>query len=102
MQAACDAPRGPRRLAPANTNASTRAVRTRGLERHLAPPALQSPARTKPRCALEFDCPIQRGLRDGIGRIGKSCIDTQLAHALRDDVGKRLFVRGAGPRSRPL
>jgi nitronate monooxygenase len=73
-----------------------RAVRTKWLEtylRHL--PKLQAVARRKPRCALNFDCLLQCGLRDGIARIGQFCIDTQLAAALRGDVQKGLFFRGA-------
>ncbi len=73
-----------------------RAVRTPWLEnylRHL--PAMQAAARRKPRCTLHFDCLIQCGLRDGIAHIGQFCIDTQLAAALRGDVKKGLFFRGA-------
>ena len=73
-----------------------RAVRTPWLEsylRHL--PAIQAAARRKPRCTLHFDCLIQCGLRDGIANIGQFCIDTQLAAALRGDVKKGLFFRGA-------
>lgn len=73
-----------------------RAVRTPWLEnylRHL--PAMQAVARRKPRCTLHFDCLIQCGLRDGIAHIGQFCIDTQLAAALRGDVKKGLFFRGA-------
>jgi nitronate monooxygenase len=73
-----------------------RAVRTPWLEtylRHL--PKLQAAARAKKRCALKFDCLAQCGLRDGVARIGQFCIDSQLAAALRGDVGKGLFFRGA-------
>lgn len=73
-----------------------RAVRTRWLDnylRHL--PKLQAVARVKPRCTLHFDCLLQCGLRDGVARIGQFCIDTQLAAALRGDVEKGLFFRGA-------
>ena len=74
-----------------------RAVRTPWLERYLAHlPKLQAAARVKPRCALKFDCLIQCGLRDGIAKVGQFCIDTQLAQALRGEVGKGLFFRGAG------
>jgi nitronate monooxygenase len=73
-----------------------RAVRTPWLERYLRHlPAMQAVARKKPRCTLHFDCLVQCGLRDGISRIGQFCIDTQLAAALRGDVGKGLFFRGA-------
>ena len=73
-----------------------RAVRTPWLDaylRHL--PRMQDRARRKPRCTLHFDCLTQCGLRDGIGSIGQFCIDTQLAAALRGDVTKGLFFRGA-------
>jgi nitronate monooxygenase len=73
-----------------------RAVRTHWLDnylRHL--PKLQAAAHQKLRCTLHFDCLLQCGLRDGIARIGQFCIDTQLAAALRGDVHKGLFFRGA-------
>jgi nitronate monooxygenase len=73
-----------------------RAVRTHWLDnylRHL--PKLQAAAHRKLRCTLHFDCLVQCGLRDGIARIGQFCIDTQLAAALRGDVQKGLFFRGA-------
>ena len=73
-----------------------RAVRTRWLDnylRHL--PKMQAAAHQKPRCTLHFDCLLQCGLRDGIAKIGQFCIDTQLAAALRGDVEKGLFFRGA-------
>ncbi len=73
-----------------------RAVRTPWLESYLAHlPKLAAVARVKPRCTLKFDCLAQCGLRDGIARIGQFCIDTQLAAALRGDVAKGLFFRGA-------
>jgi len=73
-----------------------RAVRTRWLDnylRHL--PAIMAAAHEKPRCTLHFDCLIQCGLRDGNTRAGQFCIDMQLAAALRGDVQKGLFFRGA-------
>ena len=75
-----------------------RAVRTRWLDnylRHL--PAIQAAVHKKPRCTLHFDCLIQCGLRDGNPRTGQFCIDMQLAAALRGDVQKGLFFRGASP-----
>ena len=73
-----------------------RAVRTPWLERYLAfLPRLAQAAHRKPRCALKFDCLIQCGLRDGIAKIGQFCIDTQLAAALKGDLAKGLFFRGA-------
>jgi len=73
-----------------------RAVRTHWLDnylRHL--PKLQAAARKKLRCTMHFDCLQQCGLRDGIAHIGQFCIDTQLAAALRGDVARGLFFRGA-------
>jgi nitronate monooxygenase len=73
-----------------------RAVRTPWLERYLAfLPKFAAAAHKKPRCALKFDCLIQCGLRDGVAKIGQFCIDTQLAAALKGDVAKGLFFRGA-------
>ena len=73
-----------------------RAVRTPWLDRYLKHlPRLQAAARKKRRCTLKFDCLATCGLRDGIARIGQFCIDTQLAAALRGDVAKGLFFRGA-------
>ena len=73
-----------------------RAVRTAWLERYLAfLPKLAAAAHRKPRCALKFDCLVQCGLRDGIAKFGQFCIDTQLAAALKGDLAKGLFFRGA-------
>ena len=74
-----------------------RAVRTPWLERYLAHlPKLAAVAHAKPRCTLKFDCLLQCGLRDGLAKIGQFCIDIKLAEALRGDVAKGLFFRGAG------
>ncbi len=74
-----------------------RAVATRWLKNYLlAEPKLQQVAHVKPRCTMAFDCLAQCGLRDGIPGWGQFCIDTQLAAALRGDVKKGLFFRGAG------
>jgi nitronate monooxygenase len=74
-----------------------RAVRTPWLERYLAHlPKLAAVAHVKPRCTLKFDCLLQCGLRDGLAKIGQFCIDVKLAEALRGDVAKGLFFRGAG------
>ena len=75
-----------------------RAVRTRWLDNYLANlPAMIAAARKKPRCTLHFDCLVQCGLRDGNAKAGQFCIDTQLAAAVRGDVKKGLFFRGAAP-----
>jgi nitronate monooxygenase len=85
-----------------------RAVRTPWLETYLDYlPKLTAAARKKPRCALKWDCLIQCGLRDGVAKVGQFCIDTQLAAALRGDVAKGLFFRGAaalpfGDKIRPV
>jgi nitronate monooxygenase len=46
---------------------------------------------------MSFDCLAQCGLRDGLPSWGQFCIDKELASALRGDVAKGLFFRGAGP-----
>jgi nitronate monooxygenase len=74
-----------------------RAVATPWLKNYLkAEPKLQRVVHVKPRCTLAFDCLAQCGLRDGLAGWGQFCIDTQLAAALRGDVKKGLFFRGAG------
>lgn len=74
-----------------------RAVRTPWLVRYLqAEPRLREKAHAKPRCTLAFDCLAQCGLRDGFAAWGQFCIDQRLAAALRGDVAKGLFFRGAG------
>ncbi|MGL6109072.1 MAG: NAD(P)H-dependent flavin oxidoreductase [Rubrivivax sp.] len=74
-----------------------RAVATPWLKNYLkAEPKLQSVAHVKPRCTMAFDCLAQCGLRDGLTGWGQFCIDTQLGAALRGDVKKGLFFRGAG------
>ncbi len=73
-----------------------RAVRTPWLENYLKYlPKLTAAARKKRRCTLHFDCLVQCGLRDGVAKMGQFCIDMQLAAALRGDVAKGLFFRGA-------
>jgi nitronate monooxygenase len=75
-----------------------RAVRTPWLANYLkAEQRLQGVVHVKPRCTLAYDCLAQCGLRDGLVGWGQFCIDTQLAAALRGDVKKGLFFRGAGP-----
>ncbi|MFO1329511.1 MAG: nitronate monooxygenase family protein [Rubrivivax sp.] len=75
-----------------------RAVATPWLQHYLQVlPRLAAKTHKKPRCILAFDCLAQCGLRDGLPGWGQFCIDTQLAAALRGDVKKGLFFRGAGP-----
>ena len=57
---------------------------------------LQAVAHVKSRCTKAFDCLAQCGLRDGFKDWGQFCIDNQLAAALRGDIKKGLFFRGAG------
>ncbi len=74
-----------------------RAVRTPWLENYLKREAkLQGAARADPeRCAVGLHCLTQCGLRDGLARSGQFCIDAQLAAALKGDLKKGLFFRGA-------
>ncbi len=74
-----------------------RAVGTPWLRAYLKlEPRLQAVAHAKSRCTKSFDCLAQCGLRDGLPGWGQFCIDNQLAAALRGDVKKGLFFRGAG------
>jgi nitronate monooxygenase len=74
-----------------------RAVGTPWLRAYLKiEPKLQAVAHAKARCTKSFDCLAQCGLRDGLPGWGQFCIDNQLAAALRGDVKKGLFFRGAG------
>lgn len=74
-----------------------RAVATPWLKAYLKlEPKLQAVAHAKARCTKAFDCLAQCGLRDGLAGWGQFCIDHQLAAALRGDVKKGLFFRGAG------
>ena len=73
-----------------------RAVRTPWLDTYLRREArAQSHARERQRCIMAFDCLLTCGLRDGLAKIGQFCIDNQLAAALRGDIRKGLFFRGA-------
>ncbi len=49
------------------------------------------------RCAIGLHCLTQCGLRDGLGKAGQFCIDSQLVAALKGDVNKGLFFRGSEP-----
>ncbi len=74
-----------------------RAVNTRWLRNYTAAlPRLQQTAHKKSRCTLAWDCLAQCGLRDGLPTWGQFCIDQRLAAALRGEVDKGLFFRGAG------
>ncbi|WP_076591184.1 NAD(P)H-dependent flavin oxidoreductase [Herminiimonas arsenitoxidans] len=72
-----------------------RAVKTQWLANYLdKEEKLQRKAGLK-ECTVGFDCLHQCGLRDGIGKAGQFCIDTQLAFALEGDVKRGLFFRGS-------
>lgn len=74
-----------------------RAVATPWLKAYLKIEAkLQAVSHAKKRCTKAFDCLAQCGLRDGLQGWGQFCIDNQLAAAMRGDVKKGLFFRGAG------
>jgi nitronate monooxygenase len=83
-----------------------RAVRTTWLERYLRRESVlrQEAAewtarKLEPdpvgRCSGALQCLTTCGLRDGIAAIGQFCIDTQLAAALRGELARGLFFRGA-------
>lgn len=73
-----------------------RAVRTPWLDNYLKREhKLQANATQERRCTLAWDCLLQCGLRDGLPKAGQFCIDSQLAAAVRGDVEKGLFFRGA-------
>ena len=75
-----------------------RAVSTNWLrqyQRH--EPKMQASAKADPiRCSQRMDCLTHCGLRDGNSKAGQFCIDMKLAAALKGDVQKGLFFRGAG------
>ena len=74
-----------------------RAVATKWLRNYLAAlPRLQESVHKKVRCTLAWDCLAQCGLRDGLPGWGQFCIDQRLAAAMRGEVDKGLFFRGAG------
>lgn len=73
-----------------------RAVRTPWLEKYLRRESrLQQAASSSHKCTLAWDCLVSCGLRDGLQKAGQFCIDNQLAAALRGDLAKGLFFRGA-------
>lgn len=73
-----------------------RAVRTPWLDQYLRRlPGLEARAKERKRCTLAFDCLEVCGLRDGISKMGQFCIDLHLSAALKGDVQRGLFFRGA-------
>jgi nitronate monooxygenase len=74
-----------------------RAVRTPWLDKYLRlEDKLKGVAHVKKKCNLSFDCLTHCGLRDGNADVGQFCIDQQLGHALKGELDKGLFFRGAG------
>jgi len=75
-----------------------RAVATRWLKSYQkSETRLANCAKADPRrCSQRADCLTQCGLRDGISKFGQFCIDLKLIAALRGEVDKGLFFRGAG------
>lgn len=74
-----------------------RAVRTPWLERYLKREEfLKSRASAhQNKCAVALHCLTVCGLRDGIAKFGQFCIDSQLSAALKGEVSRGLFFRGA-------
>jgi nitronate monooxygenase len=83
-----------------------RAVRTTWLDRYLRRESVlqqeaadwaakKLPPDPVGRCSGALQCLTTCGLRDGIAKIGQFCIDTQLAAALRGELARGLFFRGA-------
>jgi len=72
-------------------------VRTPWLERYLKKEAhLREKAPSQPhKCAAALHCLTVCGLRDGLTKFGQFCIDSQLAAAVKGEVSKGLFFRGA-------
>jgi nitronate monooxygenase len=87
-----------------------RAVRTPWLERYLRREAVLKAEAAEfeeankgkevdrvAKCSGALQCLTVCGLRDGIIKFGQFCIDTQLAAALRGELARGLFFRGAAP-----
>lgn len=72
-----------------------RAVRTPWLVNYLEKESKLMAKAGPKQCTVGFDCLHQCGLRDGNGKAGQFCIDTQLAFAMNGDVKRGLFFRGS-------
>ncbi len=74
-----------------------RAVRTPWLDRYLKREEfLKSRASAhQHKCAVGLQCLTVCGLRDGLAKFGQFCIDSQLAAAVKGEVSRGLFFRGA-------
>ncbi|MGD9946470.1 MAG: NAD(P)H-dependent flavin oxidoreductase [Burkholderiaceae bacterium] len=74
-----------------------RAVRTPWLERYLKRETVLRQRAAPHKCTVGLQCLTVCGLRDGLAKFGQFCIDNQLAAALKGDVSRGLFFRGASP-----
>lgn len=74
-----------------------RAVLTPWLKNYLnREERLQSYAKADPaRCTQGMNCLSVCGLRDGLAKVGQFCIDLKLAAAMRGEISRGLFFRGA-------
>jgi nitronate monooxygenase len=74
-----------------------RAVKTPWLSNYLKRESfLKTKAKTgRERCSTGLQCLTVCGLRDGLCKIGQFCIDSQLVAALKGDINRGLFFRGA-------
>jgi nitronate monooxygenase len=74
-----------------------RAVRTPWLDRYLKREAQlkEKAAGHARKCAAGLQCLTVCGLRDGLAKFGQFCIDSQLAAAVKGEVSRGLFFRGA-------
>lgn len=74
-----------------------RAVRTPWLDRYLKRETFlrEKAAQHLHKCAVGLQCLSVCGLRDGISKFGQFCIDSQLAAAVKGEVSRGLFFRGA-------
>lgn len=76
-----------------------RAVRTPWLDRYLKRETLlrEKASQHQHKCAVGLQCLSVCGLRDGLAKFGQFCIDSQLAAAVKGEVARGLFFRGASP-----
>ncbi len=75
-----------------------RAVRTPWLEHYLKREAslkVKALGHLQHKCVTGLQCLTMCGLRDGIAKFGQFCIDSQLAAALKGEISRGLFFRGA-------
>ena len=75
-----------------------RAVRTPWLEHYLKrETSLKEKAlgHDQHKCVTGLQCLTMCGLRDGLAKFGQFCIDSHLAAALKGEVSRGLFFRGA-------